>query len=67
MLEASEAMLAGDEKAADRLGNAQEAFEAAGGYDADRRIGGVLTGLGFAPEQWHKGCDEFSGGWQMRM
>jgi ATP-binding cassette subfamily F protein 3 len=63
----AEAMADGDEKAADRLADAQEAFEAAGGYDADRRIGVVLTGLGFAPEQWHKSCAEFSGGWQMRM
>lgn len=67
MAEAAEAMTAGDPKAADRLAAAQEAFEAAGGYDVDRRIGGVLAGLGFAPEQWHKGCDEFSGGWQMRI
>lgn len=42
-------------------------FEASGGYDADRRIGNVLTGLGFQREQWDKNCQEFSGGWQMRM
>lgn len=64
---ASYAMAAGDASAAADLASAQEAFEAAGGFDADRRIGGVLGGLGFAPEQWHRSCTEFSGGWQMRM
>ena len=39
-------------------------FEAAGGYDADKRIAIVLTGLGFKQEQWNKTCNEFSGGWQ---
>lgn len=58
---------AGDPKAAGRLSDAQAAFEAAGGYEADRRIGSVLQGLGFVPEQWHKSCAEFSGGWQMRI
>lgn len=32
---------------AQMLEKAQEAFEAAGGYDADKRIANVLTGLGF--------------------
>jgi macrolide transport system ATP-binding/permease protein len=38
---------AGDPEAAQMLADSQEAFEAAGGYDADRRIGVVLDGLGF--------------------
>lgn len=41
-------------------------FEAAGGYDADKRIANVLTGLGFKQEEWNKNCSEFSGGWQVR-
>jgi ATPase subunit of ABC transporter with duplicated ATPase domains len=44
---AAAAMEAGDASAAGALGDAQDAFEAAGGYDADRRIGIVLDGLGF--------------------
>lgn len=40
-------------------------FEAAGGYDADKRIANVLTGLGFKQEEWNKSCSEFSGGWQV--
>ncbi|GBF92144.1 hypothetical protein Rsub_04491 [Raphidocelis subcapitata] len=64
---ASHAMAAGDVSAADDLASSQEAFEAAGGFDADRRIGGVLAGLGFSREQWHRSCTEFSGGWQMRI
>ena len=40
-------------------------FEAAGGYDADKRIANVLTGLGFKQEDWNKSCSEFSGGWQV--
>ena len=41
-------------------------FEAAGGYDADKRIANVLTGLGFKQEDWNKSCSEFSGGWQVQ-
>lgn len=58
---------AGDPTAAQSLADAHEAFEAAGGYDADRRIGVVLDGLGFSREQWEWGCERFSGGWQMRI
>lgn len=42
-------------------------FEAAGGYDADKRIANVLTGLGFKQEEWNKSCSEFSGGWQVHL
>jgi ATPase subunit of ABC transporter with duplicated ATPase domains len=44
---AAAAAEAGDPRAADMLSDSQDAFEAAGGYDADRRIGVVLDGLGF--------------------
>lgn len=44
---AAAAAEAGDPQGASMLADAQEAFEAAGGYDADRRIGVVLDGLGF--------------------
>ncbi|MEW5302176.1 MAG: hypothetical protein WDW36_004981 [Sanguina aurantia] len=51
-------------KALDMLQKAQEAFEAAGGYDVDKKIANVLNGLGFRQDQWFKKCSEFSGGWQ---
>src|SRR5438067_2987584 len=44
-----------------------EAFEALDGYRIERRIGRVLDGLGFAPDDKTKLCGEFSGGWQMRI
>ena len=37
------------------------------GYRIDARIGRVLDGLGFDPEERTKRCSEFSGGWQMRI
>ncbi len=44
-----------------------EAFEGLDGYRIERRIGRVLDGLGFAPEDKTKPCGAFSGGWQMRI
>ncbi len=43
-----------------------ERFEALDGYRIDQRIGRVLAGLGFAPDDRWKRCGAFSGGWQMR-
>ena len=36
-------------------------------YALDAQVGGVLTGLGFAKEDWTRRTEEFSGGWQMRV
>jgi ATP-binding cassette subfamily F protein 3 len=44
-----------------------ERFEALDGYRIDKRIGRVLSGLRFAPDDAQKRCGEFSGGWQMRI
>src|SRR5690606_8557929 len=44
-----------------------ERFEALDGYRIERRIGRVLAGLGFDPEDRGRACGEFSGGWQMRI
>jgi ATP-binding cassette, subfamily F, member 3 len=44
-----------------------EAFEGLEGYRIERRIGRVLDGLGFAPDDRTKRCGDFSGGWQMRI
>ena len=46
---------------------AMDTYRLAGGYQQEERIGSTLHGLGFAREDWHKGCDMFSGGWQMRI
>uniref|UniRef100_A0A7S0KWV2 ABC transporter domain-containing protein n=1 Tax=Micromonas pusilla TaxID=38833 RepID=A0A7S0KWV2_MICPS len=54
-------------KAADQLMDALTEFEVAGGYEAEKRIAGVLDGLGFARSQWEVRCDDLSGGWQMRV
>ena len=53
--------------AADVLMDCLAEFEAAGGYEAEKRIAGVLDGLGFARSQWDVKCDDLSGGWQMRV
>ena len=54
-------------KAADSLMDALAEFEAAGGYEAEKRIANVLDGLGFARTQLDVRCDDLSGGWQMRV
>jgi ATP-binding cassette subfamily F protein 3 len=55
------------EVAAERFSMLQERFHALDGYALDAQVGGVLTGLGFAKEDWSRQTDEFSGGWQMRI
>ena len=64
---ASAAMEAGEESAVEALQQAQMAFEAAGGYDVDKRIATVLSGLGFRQDQFETPCSALSGGWQMRV
>ncbi|TNE85647.1 MAG: ABC transporter ATP-binding protein [Deltaproteobacteria bacterium] len=65
--EAQGAADAGEPGAAGRLAEATDAFTRAGGYRIDQMIGEVLHGLGFGPDTWHRPCDSFSGGWQMRV
>jgi ATP-binding cassette subfamily F protein 3 len=55
------------EAAAERFSMLQERFHALDGYALDAQVGAVLTGLGFAKEDWARQTDEFSGGWQMRI
>jgi ATP-binding cassette subfamily F protein 3 len=50
----------------ERYGAIQARFEAAGGYDYDNRIKTVLTGLGFAPEQYEMPLAHLSGGQRTR-
>ncbi len=55
------------EAAAERFSMLSDRFHALDGYALDAQVGGVLTGLGFAKEDWSRQTDEFSGGWQMRI
>ncbi|MGH9534368.1 MAG: ribosomal protection-like ABC-F family protein [Terriglobales bacterium] len=59
----------GEEAAAvqERYAHLQHAFQVGGGFEVDARIGVVLAGLGFPPEQMNWPCEAFSGGWQMRI
>ena len=45
--------------AVERHAEALEAFRLAGGFSEDERIGEVLHGLGFLPEDWHRPCASF--------
>jgi ATPase subunit of ABC transporter with duplicated ATPase domains len=49
------------------LAAARDAYEAAGGAGAERRLASVLEGLGFSRAQREQRCDALSGGWQMRV
>ncbi len=42
-------------------------FDRLDGYRIESRIGSVLAGLGFAPDDRDRPCGDFSGGWQMRI
>jgi ATP-binding cassette, subfamily F, member 3 len=52
---------------AERYHQAQDEFTSRDGYNIESRVGGVLTGLGFARTDWERRVEEFSGGWQMRI
>jgi ATP-binding cassette subfamily F protein 3 len=68
-LQALEArMAAGDHTQAllDEYAAAQQAFELAGGYEYEIRIGQVLYGLGFAKEDWYAPLAQLSGGQKTR-
>ena len=49
------------------LAEVQHDFMEAGGHGIGGDIERVLTGLGFKQEELQKHCEEFSGGWQMRV
>jgi len=55
------------DSAAERYSLLQDRFHALDGYALDAQVGSVLTGLGFAKQDWARQTDEFSGGWQMRI
>src|SRR5512133_783678 len=53
--------------ALDRYSLVQEIFRHRGGYEIETEIAKVLRGLGFQESDWSKPCEQFSGGWQMRI
>ena len=53
--------------AAERYSQIDAQLRAHGGYALDAQVAAVLTGLGFAKDDWPRSCETFSGGWQMRI
>ena len=51
----------------DKLGKAQEEFEALDGYSVQSRAEEIMEGLGFSTEDLQKPLRTFSGGWRMRV
>ncbi len=42
-------------------------YQALDGYTKEAQVGTVLGGLAFPKQDWGRPCEEFSGGWQMRV
>ncbi|MBN2645865.1 MAG: ABC-F family ATP-binding cassette domain-containing protein [Desulfuromonadaceae bacterium] len=57
---------AGDDRL-ERYAQVQEAFHHGGGFTLEADIARVLHGLGFSEAERQKPCEQFSGGWQMRI
>ena len=51
----------------EKLADAQERFEALGGYTMQAQAEEILEGLGFSTEELQKPLKSFSGGWRMRV
>jgi ATP-binding cassette, subfamily F, member 3 len=49
------------------IARAHTELDDAGGYTARARAGGLLNGLGFAPDEHHRPVGDFSGGWRIRL
>ncbi len=52
---------------ADRFHEIEMTFVTRDGYALDSKVGTVLSGLQFPKDDWDRPCEEFSGGWQMRI
>jgi len=50
-----------------QLGEAQNRFEALGGWSLEEKAKKILSGLGFADEKFTEPMEVFSGGWRMRV
>jgi ATP-binding cassette subfamily F protein 3 len=56
-----------DEKDLHRYAELQDMYSQRGGFSLEADIARVLHGLGFEEVDWQKPCEQFSGGWQMRI
>ncbi len=54
-------------KLLDRIHEKTELLSVRGEGNIDREVEVVLKGLGFKPEDLERNCEEFSGGWRMRI
>ncbi|HEY2134622.1 MAG TPA: ABC-F family ATP-binding cassette domain-containing protein [Xanthobacteraceae bacterium] len=63
------ALLAEAERATDphRIAEIQTRLADIGAHSAPARAAGILAGLGFSHEDQQRACEEFSGGWRMRV
>jgi ATP-binding cassette, subfamily F, member 3 len=55
------------EKTMERYSIISQQFRLKDGYSIEAKAGSVLLGLGFTAQDFHRQCQEFSGGWQMRI
>ncbi len=55
------------ERKLERYSSVLQQFRLHGGYSLEAKVGAVLHGLGFAQTDWQRACEDFSGGWQMRI
>jgi len=56
-----------DPDLADRWDASRARFSAHGGFEREARVGRVLAGLGFAPDDRERPVASLSGGWRMRV
>jgi len=64
-LQAQRAALTDDQGT--RIAELEAELAEAGAWDAASRAEQLLAGLGFAPDEWMRPVDSFSGGWRMRL
>lgn len=55
------------ERLTDALGQKEDAFQHAGGYDLPVRAKAILNGMGFRDERFEDAVETLSGGWRMRL
>jgi len=58
---------AGHDEMLSRYSDLQDAFRHRDGYSIELKTATVLQGLGFKTSDFVKRCEQFSGGWQMRI
>jgi ATP-binding cassette subfamily F protein 3 len=55
------------EKTLERYSTLSQQFRLREGYSLEAKAGSVLLGLGFNQNDFQRPCEDFSGGWQMRI